>query len=440
MALLGGIVAFLDRWRLTVVLALATVASVWFHSVAYLQSSEAHHIVVWKIGSPWFATESSPSTGIPGDIQRAAKGIGFDLEVHGFTARSFRRAFLEARAKHIEPDILVINNIGVIKGMPPRNRGGRLEGIDADPDVAASLINVSESLEPLAPRSWKFLVATSRHHAEARALATRPIDCAFRLNGDASAAFIDRRSAPLLDVAQRSVAAFLTQDEAALNALSGGHYPEGALPVERSRTVLGTIIPPVSRSISEVKTCGAWGNRNLAFIDAVATFESANEVGYRSFLAIVGVDDGRPGLLGLGASRDLIGTLRRNQQMLDDGRMPLAMEPPLLIKPADRSSQDRMPIEDRPTLEWRRPSIGGPFMYLIEVQLADGGTDRPERWRGNQFFPVEKEFSLVGRGAAVTKVKAPFGAGHQPYRWRIWAVDRSGGVARSVWRIVFFRN
>lgn len=415
-------------------------ASACVHPAAGHQSSPAHHIVVWKIGSPYVGTERSPSTGIPANIQRAAKGIGFDLEVHGFTARSFRRAFLEAREKHVEPDILVFNNIGIIKGLPLTSRVGRMEGIDADPDVAASLINVSESLEPLAPLSLKYLVATSRHYAEARALATRPIACAFRSNGDVSATFLDKRSAPLLDVAQRSVAAFLTQDEAALNASSGGLYPEGALPLERSRTVLGTIIPPVTRSITEVKTCGAWGNRNLAFIDAVATFESANEVGYRSLLAIVGGDDDRPRLLALGASRDLIGVLRRNQQMLDDGRTPISIDPPLLVKPADRSSQDRMPVGERPTLEWRRPSNGGPFFYLIEAQLAEGGTDRPEHWRDNRFFLVAEEFRRIGKGAAVVRLRAPFGAGHQPYRWRIWAIDRGGNAARSEWRIIFYRN
>ena len=112
----------------------------------------------------------------------------------------------------------------------------------------------------------------------------------------------------------------------------------------------------------------------------------------------------------------------------------------MLVSPEDRSSHDRMPIEHRPTLEWRRPSNGGPFFYLIESQEGEPGTVRPVRWQNNQFSLVSEEFPDIGRGPAVIRTQAPFGSGHRPYRWRIWAIDRGGYVAQSDWRTIFYRN
>jgi hypothetical protein len=320
----------------------------------------------------------------------------------------------DARARHEEPDILVFNNMSIIKGLPLKSPAGPLEGIDNDASVAASLINVSESLESLAPRSWKYLVGTSRHSAAARALATRTIDCAFREADDPSPTLIDRNSGPLPDVAQRAVTAFLTQDESTLNVLAGGAYPEDTLPIERSRSVFDKVIPAPSRSIQEVKTCSTWGNRRLAFVDVVTAFESSAEVGYRSLLAIVDDGDDHPRLLALGGPHKLVASLRRHQQLLTGGRPSISIDPPMLVSPEDRSSHDRMPIEHRPTLEWRRPSNGGPFFYLIESQEGEPGTVRPVRWQNNQFSLVSEEFPDIGRGPAVIRMRAPFGAGHQP--------------------------
>lgn len=37
-------------------------------------------------------------------------------------------------------------------------------------------------------------------------------------------------------------------------------------------------------------------------------------------------------------------------------------------------------------------------------------------------------------------IRAPFGVGRQPHRWRIWAVSARGDVARSEWRTLFYTN
>jgi hypothetical protein len=38
------------------------------------------------------------------------------------------------------------------------------------------------------------------------------------------------------------------------------------------------------------------------------------------------------------------------------------------------------------------------------------------------------------------KLKATFGAGMQPHRWRIWAISDDGEVVRSEWRVVNYLN
>src|SRR4029077_21115215 len=53
---------------------------------------------------------------------------------------------------------------------------GSFQGIGSNPNVAAVLVRVSDSLKAFQPTPWEYLIRTSKHYAEAKALATRPID------------------------------------------------------------------------------------------------------------------------------------------------------------------------------------------------------------------------------------------------------------------------
>ena len=137
------------------------------------QRSSAPVVHVWKVGSPHKG--DTPPSSIPPLLNAEALRLGFALEVRVFPAKDFASAFFEARATNDEPDVLVIDNFGHINGITTPL--GTFQGIGTDPNVAAVLVKVSDSLKEFQPTPWEYLIRTSKHYAEAKALATRPIDC-----------------------------------------------------------------------------------------------------------------------------------------------------------------------------------------------------------------------------------------------------------------------
>src|SRR5438067_1474303 len=95
---------------------------------------------------------------------------------------------------------------------------GGVEGIDTDAGTRTSLIEVSESLRSLG-RGWQLLISTSRHHAAARMLATRPFRCD-AVRPDASTRGRDAKEAALYDVAEAATRASFQQDIPALRRLA----------------------------------------------------------------------------------------------------------------------------------------------------------------------------------------------------------------------------
>ncbi len=73
---------------------------------------------------------------------------------------------------------------------------------------------------------------------------------------------------------------------------------------------------------------------------------------------------------------------------------------------------------------------------LVEWQYGQGtGKD----WQGSGFLFVAANDEPHSDPASIT-IRAPFGVGRQPHRWRIWAVSARGDVARSEWRTLFYTN
>jgi hypothetical protein len=238
-------------------------------------------LVIWRVGSPATPFARLPQVVPPAAFERQAKALGMRIESPGLTGIGVRQAFLRARAQHREPDVLVFSNIGIIRGLPPIAGRGRLIGLDEEPSIAGSLIKVSESFDALAPRTLKYLVSTSPNHADARALAIRTIDCSSADADNKNVRVSGTHGTSLTDAADRSARAYLNQDYGALASLSGGRYPDGALPVERTERVLGTTILPVRRALGESRVCSSWGNGRFVLATIVTAFQSEAEVGYR---------------------------------------------------------------------------------------------------------------------------------------------------------------
>jgi len=84
-------------------------------------------------------------------------------------------------------------------------------------------------------------------------------------------------------------------------------------------------------------------------------------------------------------------------------------------------------------LSWVAP---GAAFCLVEWQY---GQPKGADWEGSGFAFVRRSADDI-ESAPPIKMRAPFGVGHQPHRWRIWAINRRGDVARSPWRVLFYTN
>jgi len=109
-------------------------------------------------------------------------------------------------------------------------------------------------------------------------------------------------------------------------------------------------------------------------------------------------------------------------------------EPPSITAPDDGASASRMPPDTRPMISWTHR---GAAFFLVEWQFGmPGGKD----WEGSGFAFVPAKAAATRGGQASITMRAPFGVGKQPHRWRIWAVSDRGDVARSGWRTILFTN
>ena len=121
----------------------------------------------------------------------------------------------------------------------------------------------------------------------------------------------------------------------------------------------------------------------------------------------------------------LLGTFDRLD--LDEGPTDTASKVTLLA-PADHARLARDPPSE---IEWT-PVDPNPAAYVIESQFCQL---RSEYWSPSAVkvvSPVPNESSI--------RMEMPFGVGKQPHRWRVWAIDKSGIVAMSDWRVIDFTN
>lgn len=376
-------------------------------------------IHIWRVGSPH--SGDVPPEGIPPDLQKEAAKLGCILEVRVMPARELRDSFFAALASNDEPDILVIDNMGMILGITTAQ--GHFEGLGKDARVRASLLNVSESLRSLETRpGWEYLIKTSRHHALAKALAMRRIECSAE-EGSRSRGWTDENGAEIRKFAETATQAYFNNDLAALDALVGARYVDDSLPISNQKSI-----------VSEVQTCGWWANRHIAFVNTVTSlatataFEGSDRIGRRSLLVAAANTDGRWRLLMLGDSPKIVETLQRQAPLLDADTQ-VTLEAPVLLKPADQVFSSRVRT-DRPELEWTKTGIGRPI-YLVEWQFKSNS-----EWWGSGFELIEGRYE----SAPTIRVKAMFGVGRQPHRWRIWVINESGEIARSEWRVVNYIN
>src|SRR5688572_16845132 len=103
------------------------------------QKNSEQVIRVWKVGSPHRGGVSDVR--MPENLSRKAMELNSRIEIRSMHARDLYGLFTHALATNDEPDVLVIDNMGLILGITTQL--GRFEGIGRDPKVQVSLLEVS---------------------------------------------------------------------------------------------------------------------------------------------------------------------------------------------------------------------------------------------------------------------------------------------------------
>jgi hypothetical protein len=150
-------------------------------------SPQAKAITVWKVGNPY--QNGAPGNAISADLKRKAKALGCMIQVETFPAVPFGDSFFAAFEKHEEPDVLVVEDKGVIFGKTMRSgeyvelgKGDTVKRTPATIGSIASNEAVFRALEAVPrsqpglddARSWTFLLRTSRNYNAARGWVSAP--------------------------------------------------------------------------------------------------------------------------------------------------------------------------------------------------------------------------------------------------------------------------
>src|SRR5262249_32413956 len=140
---------------------------------------------------------------LPSDLFFAAQEAGLQLQIEVFPAAGFAQRFFDAVVKKTEPDILAIDNYGIIDGIT--SSLGNFAGIGSGQNARGLLIQVSESFKSLESKvgGWEFLISSSRNHDKARLLAMLDPVCSDTIKGHTHGLSSDE----LLAVKEKAVSA-----------------------------------------------------------------------------------------------------------------------------------------------------------------------------------------------------------------------------------------
>jgi hypothetical protein len=187
--------------------------------------------------------------------------------------------------------------------------------------------------------------------------------------------------------------------------------------------------PDPTYKIVSIDSLITFGNSRLAFVLMSSVGQGARTFGMQhSALVLRKVDNGWKVLQ---YAREELPALEHflkafDRMELENGQ-PQAIAPVSLVSPVDHARISRFPSGE---LVWKQLNPL-PAAYVLEWQLGQ----REESWSPSAIMVVSPS-----RGDFLISVESPLGAGHQPHRWRVWAINRTGVVSISDWRTVDFTD
>jgi hypothetical protein len=369
-----------------------------------LQAQRENTIVVWKVGSPHRG--DTPAATVAPELARQAASRGVRIEVEAFPSLGFTPRFLDAWKRGAPPDVLVLDNMGIINGITTEREG--IVGLGQYPNVRAQLTQVTGSFDALLgpQRGWTYLFAASRAHALARDLALRTPACP----DESAARAID---SGLSAAAREAAAAYLQKDPGRLAAHSDPSRLSG---------------PPRDREtvrVASVRPCNAWGNDTLGFVQANASYEGASALGHQQLVLVFRrLSQWRL----LAASRDPVTNTTFVQQMprisavLDRGEPPGAPAPPAVLRaPANGAFPQPVHGQRFGDFVWQSSPSEEVVAEIAEFSYTDDARLFLQAPVGR--LPLTGTLGRVSAGQLWST--------RGEWMWRIWSISRSGDVTFS---------
>ena len=370
------------------------------------------YIKVWKVGSPY--TGDLPSVAVPRDLESEATEKGRKLIPEAFPAKGFAEKFFEAFEKNEPPDILTIDNYGIIEGI--KTPLGTFKGIGTDKRVVQSLIRVNDSLKALEgpQRGWEFLIARSRNYEVAKSLALRAPGC--------DASWMESLKPFTDDLNQ--IAAWI----------SSSYFKSAAAALQpyEDRAYLSTeAMVRQDVRIGATMTCGYWGSDHLAFVPVIITFQEENTIGSATTLLILRKQLSQWKLLT--AATDPVTTdpmstdtfirsiprlanLLNKQWNSEDKPVPAT-----LLAPADGQVPQPIGGQRFGDFSWQPSTSTNVVAEIVEFVYRDFNNEARLfiRFRSGE-NPVKDQIS-AGRLWTTGSL----------WRWRVWSISDSGDVSIS---------
>jgi hypothetical protein len=406
----------------------ARLESAWSQALPLGQSQTSlPAIIVWRIGSPHRG--DTPDTSVPLDLEADAEKLGYNLKVESFPADDFAEMLLDAFKKNREPDILCIDNYGLIEGI--KTDRGRFIGIAANEQVRQSLIKVTESFKVLErPRDgWEFLFRTSRNFEAARALALRSVECNQNppspSMSEAQTSLIERLAQAFMEGPEAS-AAFRDPDslEGAANQIAPGQVSiKTAFRSPGPGNSKGVNPDLLRLHVRETRACGYWGNDHLAFASALSTYATEKSVGRLPELLVLRKLQGQWKILV--ASTDVHSNtafLREVPKLASLLQSPWTSDnsllPAKILAPEDGKAPASSPGERDAKFEWQPGESVNRVAEIIEFAFRD------DDW-------LIVKFTSGSSTSSEQLAESQLWFTGTLWRWRVWSISNSGGVSFS---------
>src|SRR5262245_35025718 len=361
-------------------------------------------LLIWKVGSPH--NGDTPDNILPRELQLAAQKAlkdGYRLTIETFPARGFADRFFNAVAQQTEPDILVIDNYSVID--VDSTQLGEFASIGSRASVRRSLRLVDESFKALGGSGggWQFLIATSRNHNAARALALNEPECA-------PDEWSDKKNLP-----EQEIAAIKETAATASQAYLNGDLPRLRSISDPTRLGSGRRFGGIESQVNKTQVCAITGNQRLAFVKTVSSFEVKNgQLGRKTILAVLRKEADQWRLLTITDDpriRDLEYVLPDVSRALTNDAGAAAILPATLLKHTEAAIGQRFG-----EFSWRPGASTDVVCEIAEIEYEHAT-------RLFIFFQASSPSGRVPEGNLWST--------GGPWHWRLWTIARNGRLFLS---------